>query len=229
MENNKEILEKLKALSIQANFEQTFSIYLKNAVTIGENQNGAVICTYIDRSLNEFYDIDHMTINVIFDEHECDLYGKDYEFSFIIFKPENNYKPTYIVGMSDDATVSKDGIELFPNALELILAELEASGSEWIEKQMQMRIRSRYFHRNAVWKHTEQFEHLHTPLTWEERKESVALDGEIDWLMWRRPREFTSGLKTLQRMEDLGEEAYNANEKKMCDLMREIMSEKKFK
>lgn len=226
---NKDISNKLTELCINANFEQTYSIYLKNEVIIGHNQNGPVKCTYIDRSFNPFYDIDFILLNVILNERDCDLYGKDYDFEFISFKSENDYNPTYIHNYEDNLTESKNGITLLPNALELVLNELNESGDTWIQEQKNLRVRSRWFSRNAHYKFTEQFKEHYKELSWEERKENSYLTYTIEYLQWRRPLEHSSSYKELQKMNEMGETAYNEERERMSKLMNEMFKEWKEK
>jgi hypothetical protein len=214
---NTEIANKLRDICSRSAFESTHSVYLKNAVVIGSNPNGAVLATYINNNLNSFYDVDKIVVNAILNERKCDLYGKDYDFEFIIYDQFNDHTPT-----------SKNGTELFSNALELILAELESSGDEWLEYQKNLRIRNRHFHRWAInaWSGGKRKEN-YPELTWEERLEWVSNKGECDYLMWRRPRENNQDLKTLVEMNELGEIAYNEKQAKQNAIMRELMKDLK--
>lgn len=223
--SNTEICNKLRELCTKAKFESTHSISLKNAVVIGTNPNGNVIATYIDNSLNSFYDVDDIVVNVILNERDCDLYGKDYDSEFAIFRSEENHTPVYCKGM-DYAPESKNGIELFPNALELILNELESSGDEWIAYQTNLRIRSRHYHRWAInaWDGNKRKED-YPELSWEERLEWVAVKAEENWLHWRRPKKHDMEAKTLIEMNELGEEAYNIKVEKQNAMMRELMKD----
>lgn len=219
---NKDISIKLTDLCIKANFEQTYSIYLKNAVKVGSNDNGDVLVTYITRSLNPFYDVDHIYLNVILNERDCDLYGKDYDFEFISFKPENDYKPTYIHEYQDNLPESEKGVILLPNALELVLNELNESGDDWLKEQTNIRERSRWFSRNAHYKFTEQFKEHYKELTWEERKENSYLCYMTEYLQWRRPIENNSSYKELAKMNEMGETAYNVEQERISKMMDEM-------
>lgn len=222
---NKDISKKLTQLCINAQFESTYSIYLKNAVKIGHNDKGDVLVTYIDRSYNTFYDVDHILLNVILNERDCDLYGKDYDFEFISFKSENNYNPTYIKDWEDNLTESKNGIVLLPNALELVLNELNESGDAWIQEQKNIRERSRWFSRNAHFKYTEQFKEHYKELSWEEQKENSYLCYTTEYLQWRRPLEHNNSYKELQKMNEMGETAYKEEQERIRIMMDEIFKE----
>ena len=136
----KSIFEKLREMCNQAEFESTRSIYLKNPIKIGENENGALLCTYIDNNVNPFYGVDSFTFNVIKDEKECELYGIDYDFEFILFNDKFKGTPRFINGMKDDSKTPRDStIKIYPNAMFLVLTELLETGLDWIEYQKNLK------------------------------------------------------------------------------------------
>lgn len=208
-------------------YEDSYTVYLKNAVKVGENKNGDILCTYIYRHYNPFYNEDNIVINVILNEKKDELYGKDYDFELISFKKEFDFKPTFIKGMKDNL-LSKGSIKIFDNALELILDELYSTGDEWIDYQREINIRSRFYCRNAQFAHNERFKSHYKELTWEQRKDWQFVQSEQGWLMWRRPINFPKN--TLKEMNELGEDSYNKkmNEqnKIMIDILNEILEEK---
>ena len=225
----KQVFDRLRELFDIAEFESTRAIYLKNPVKVGENQNGDLLCTYIT---NNEYERNRFTVNVILNEKECDLYGKDYDFEHILFRDEHNGQPRFINGHHDDSTVAEDEtITVNPTALTDILNELEETGNEWIKEQRELRVKERFYHRNAIYyadtRTGGQFAKHYKEETWEMRMERLQIRAEIGRLMWRRPTEKNPALNTLKEMKELGEEEYSKLQEERAEAMREAM--KRFK
>lgn len=224
----RDIINKIKEICKKGSVENSRITYLKNAIKVGENDNGDILCTYVDHNLNDFYDVDNISLNIIYDEKDCDLYGKDYDFTTVIYKEENEFQPRFIEGMSDNCT-SKGSIRMNPNSLQMILNELERSGDKWIQEQKEIRTRSLFYLRNAVQKGTPSLNEKCNPkdLTWDEKLDRSYVRGTIEFLSWRRPVEKNCDFKTRNEMIELGEVEYNKVVKKRNDFMKEIMAEMK--
>jgi len=214
----------LTEICTKYHFESTHLVYLKKAVKVGENENGDILCTYIDRSLNSFYDVDHIVINVILDKVECGLYGNDYKFEFIQFKKENNYQATFIENMSDNLP-SKGTIKLLPNVLDLILAEINESGEQWLGYQKQLQIRNRFYNRHAISRSDKNLKDNRVELTWSEKMDRSSVRAELDFLAWRRPSEKNHDHQNLIEMKLLGEAAYEVENERRNKIMMDIMNE----
>lgn len=200
------IILRLKEICSNSEVQLSKVVYLKNAIKVGENKNGDITATYIDYHLNEFYGDDFITLNVILNERDCELYGKDYDFLSVSFKNENNFKPSF--NQNNDITI-------YPNTLQLILNELE-SDKEWLDEVKTLKIKSNSYVRSVI---------NRNKLTWEERMDRSYIISKMNFLMWRRPSDSDPDLRDLREMKKLGEVEYNKLSKRRNDILINIFND----
>jgi hypothetical protein len=201
-----ETYNKILSFLQKSQFEETQRIYMKEPLVVGSNPNGDVLCTYISSTKSEpgFY------LNVLFDKHDDDLYGTDFEFAFIGFYNSKrfSYKP-----VSEEN--KKNKIVLNKTVLKEILNSLETWGDEWNSYQRELSIKSRHYHRLAV---------SNTPIefTWEDKLNKLRVGAETNELSWTKMRK-NFDTKQLNEMIKLGEEKWNEKMKRQSELMKPIL------
>lgn len=210
-------------LKYQQNTSGGMSIYLKNAIVVGKSNDGTdVCCTYVDRNRNDVYGYDHITLNVIHAPHKDNLYGTDYKFEFVFYHERNGGQPSFLShGKSDfDETMQHSTIQMFPNALQLVLEELKHD-KEWLITQLNYRTKSHQYR----YKLSQAYDkNIRPALPWNEMLEYTFLQSEIERLMWRRP--INHDKNRHDEMVQMGEEAYYAREKRTSELVKGILSKK---
>lgn len=231
----KEIINALKNWIKLSEFDAFSKIlFLKEPIKIGENDNGDILCVYIDWHVNKFYDEDHISLHVIMDEHQrhSNIYSRDYEFTYLAYENEDSFKHTQD-GLKNPFTDPKNHkeykrFEIYDNALELILNAINNWGVPWVEHQKNLQIRHRYFHQYAM--QSSQKRENDKPvkkLSWRERIEWTENNIEYDRLMWNR--ECFNSTRILKEMKELGCRAFDKKQKeeylKMKPLIDKIMKE----
>lgn len=187
--------------------EGSRSFYLPKAVVIGSNSNGDVLCTYVNESSEGgFY------LNVIFNERDCEIYGRNYDFTFLVFGTPDTQQWEYT-----GAEQERFDITLKENALELIL---EGLSIDWMAHQMKLRIDGRAFHRRCVSKDGAKF-------TWQEKVEWYKNRIEVEQLAWNRKN--NDEIERLNDMLLLGPivyaEKYRVQDENMRKILNEILGE----
>lgn len=210
--NKQMIIEQLKNYCISANFEQTNQIYFPSPIVIGSNKNGNVLCNRIDMN---HYDRNGVTLHILFDEIPCELYGNDYDFSYITLYDDGSEE--YGKGISDE--LGRTLMSWKPNVLLEIINFLDKLGMSWISYQTEMQIKERAYMRRVINRKGTVSESL----SWEERIERIKLKIEMDKLS--NCRKIQVDLNDLKEMLELGQYEYDRLVEKRNNIMMGILNE----
>lgn len=226
MTSNEKLVVELKEFCKNYQFESNRRILLRNAVKVGESKidKSDVLCTYIDRNTNEYWNYDHFSMNVIHSPKECDLYGTNYDFAFVYFIKENKYTAAFLNRNSqkNDYTLKHDTIKIYPDALQLILNEVKNSGNKWLDHQK--KIQNRHLHYVRFYINAKTSEDR-KKISWEDRLEDTKIRAELEHLMWRRPK--NSDQRRFDEMTKMGQIEYDAQEEKQCEIVAKLLKDLK--
>ena len=221
-------IKKLKEAAIEFQFESTESLFLKEPVKVGTTPQGDVICVSVHRNFNPCWNNNDLYLDVLFNFKKDKLYGTSSDFTPVCYFDKDKGKPSYLPEkLYQDYIYKHPEITMLPNAMELVLKQIEKDGKEWGEYQRNLRIRSRHFLRWAV----NPDRKSEDKLSWEDRLEWSKVKGEIDHLMYRR--EISYDTKRYNEMLARGQEVCDKEDietKKIADsVLDEILEERKNK
>lgn len=174
------------------------NVYVKNLVNVGHLAGIPVYCNFISGSLYN----DKLSIGVLFNKTEDDLYGESYDFGNI--------------GINDNDYVSEciNDIVLNDTFLTDIINELK-SDSDFLDEQLVIKFRNM---KDNLKIHKDS-----SPFEWDEKKQYHKDSMFLEKLSYRCRTSMHED--TLKRMESMSEAEFNAMEKRTSDILMDILKD----
>jgi hypothetical protein len=213
----KEFIKFLKEeVLVHTKVEIYSTFHVKEPVKIGTFKGTDLFCNYITSSFGE-----DPSVWVIYNEHKDDLWGNDFDFSYITLSSKKG-----ISEIGED--INTEDLVLFDNWTDIISNEIKSYTDliEWCSSYVEAKTLSykwsRWCHRAA------REEKAEDVFTWEERLAFKRADILLDGLSNRREVKF--GDSDLKRMLELGEENFDRVNRENAEAMRPMMDKilKKF-
>lgn len=221
----KDIIAKLKKVAESSDFNTIDTVYMVNPVKVGTTPTGDAFCVYYSAGESHYKRKSHpqIVLEVLYNLHDDALYGTNYDFAPVIYFDVNKGVPLFLSEKrSRDYSDSHSEITMLPNALELVLAEVESFPSDWIEYTRQLKEKSHNYLGRAVSAFDERKKNF---MTWDERVEWTKVKGEIERLMWRRPKNYE--LELYEKMMAAGQEKFEREEREGNERVKLAMAEYK--